>query len=170
MKNGKAHHDPGPMPPMATYCRHCNESFPVALPILGEPSDTQYVRATAQLAQHIQMKHKEEMQKDVGVQVQLSIGCSAQCVLRHFTSSDDGLMEWGDRERHKVFRTMLRGPVSDEKIGAQVSALFNFTSTREDGPQTPTMDEIILLVKSMRDAIEERNLYPESIPNLVSTV
>ena len=94
MKNGKAHHDPGPMPPMATYCRHCNESFPVALPILGEPSDTQYVRATAQLAQHIQMKHKEEMQKDVGVQVQLSIGCSAQCVLRHFTSSDDGLMEW----------------------------------------------------------------------------
>jgi hypothetical protein len=167
-KNARVH-DPGPLPPPATYCRHCNEAFPVVVPILGAPPDAEYVRATAQLADHIQRKHPKETQEGYGVQVAMSMAYSAQVVLANFNSTDQGLMEWRDRERHKVFRAMMRGPVSDEKIANQVSALFGYASQREDGPQTPTMEEVILLVKSMRDAIEERHLYPETTPSLIST-
>lgn len=159
MKTGKINHDPGPLPQSATYCRHCNMAFPVAVPIIGAPHDTGFVQLTAQLADHIQRKHPEQLQKDLAAQVQLSIGCSAQIVLANFDSTDQGLMEWRDRERHKIFRAMMRSGVSDEKIEQKVRALFEmYAHSPEEGP---TEEDVIAVFKSMRDAIEERNLYPE---------
>ena len=174
VKNGHtkdlAVHDPGPMPPAATYCKHCNTAFGVSIPILGAPLESQYVQKTAELADHMQRKHPKEVQPDIQAQVMCSIAYSAQRVLDHFTSNDPGLLQWRDRERHRIFRAMLVRSVSDEKIANKVSALFGFCATREDGPQTPTMDEVIQFIKSMRDAIEERNLYPAEAQSLVSTV
>lgn len=174
VKNGKARnievHDPGPMPPSATYCKHCNTAFGVSIPILGAPVESQYVQKTAELADHMQRKHPKEVEPDIQAQVMCSIAYSAQRVLDHFQSNDPGLMQWRDRERHRIFRAMLVRSVSDVKIANKVSELFQLAATRDDGPQTPTMDEVIQFLKSMRDAIEERNLYPEEPKSLVSVV
>ena len=166
MKTGKINHDPGPLPQSATYCRHCNMAFPVALPIVGEPRDAQFIRATQQLADHLINKHKPEFQKDIAVQVLYSISCSAQVVLANFDSTDQGLMSWRDRERHKMFRAMMRSGVTDEKIKDKVDALFAMCA----GAHGPTEEEVTALIKSMRDAIEERNLYPEPSQPLISVV
>ena len=174
MKNGHTKttgiHDPGPMPPASTYCKHCNASFGVSIPILGTPAGSEFIQKTAELAQHMQQKHMAEVRPDIESQVQCSIAYSAQRVLDHFNSSDPGLLQWRDRERHIIFRAMLVRSVSDEKIADKVSALFGFAATREDGPQTPTMEEVTQFIKSMRDAIEERNLYPDEAKSLVSVV
>lgn len=167
MKNGHDKHarvnDPGPLPPSATYCRHCNQAFPVAVPILGAPPETGFVQLTAQLAEHIQRKHPQEVQGDITAQVNASIAYAAQKVLAHFDSSDQGLMEWRDRVRHMVFREMMRGSVSDEKIAEKVAALFALWESDE---KSVSIEELVIqLVKSLRDAIEERNLYPEASAN-----
>ena len=111
MKNGKLRnvtvHDPGPMPPPATFCKHCNQSFPVSVPIIGAPIETGFVQTTSKLAAHIQSKHPDLVQADVAQQMNASIACSAQLVLNHFQSTDEGLMKWRDRERHRIFRAML---------------------------------------------------------------
>ena len=75
-------------------------------------------------------------------------------------------MSWRDRERHKMFRAMMRSGVTDEKIKDKVDALFAMCA----GAHGPTEEEVTALIKSMRDAIEERNLYPEPSQPLISVV
>jgi hypothetical protein len=177
MKNGNAKnvhvHDPGPMPPPATYCRQCNQAFPVAVPIIGSPPETSFVQLTVQLADHMQRKHPKEVQTDITAQVNASIAYSAQKILAHFNSTDQGLMEWQDRVRHGVFREMMRGPVSDEKIETKVRELSEHWEGFWDldaNRSAEIAEQVTMLVKSMRDAIEERNLYPEPAQSLVSTI
>ena len=172
-RNGKAFADPGPMPAPATFCKLCPASFPVSISILGQKPGTEFYQTTAQLAQHIQQKHPDELQADAAAQMNMAFAYSAQRVLAHFTSTDAGLMQWLDCERHKILRAACHA-VPDDRIEQKVADLFDLASRREEGPQTPTLEEVILLVKSMRDALEERTLYPgatlEPAPNLVSSV
>jgi hypothetical protein len=176
MRNGKAQHvrsDPGPMPAPATFCKHCNASFLVSIPIIGQKPGSEFYQTTANLAQHIQQKHPEVLQVDATAQINMAFAYSSQRVLAHFTSTDHGLMLWLDCERHKILRSVCHA-VPDERIEQKVAQLFEFAAQREEGPRTPTMEEVIQLVKSMRDALEERHLYPgttlEPAPNLVSAV
>jgi len=171
MKNGKARsHDPGPMPALATFCRHCNASFPVAIPIFGARKDEECFTVMQTLATHVTTKHPEQVQQDGPAQMRFAFGFSGQLMMAHFTTTDERLQSWLDRERHAIFRAMLRSSVTDEKIERKVADLFHLASVRKDGPHLPTPGEVILLVKSMRDAIEERNLYPEPAPSPVLTV
>lgn len=160
------------MPAPATYCRHCNEAFPAAVPIIAQPS-AGFIQMTAQLADHMQKKHPGEIGPDVGAQVTASIAYSAQRVLSHFNSTDHGLMEWRDRERHRVFREMMRGPITDEKIETKVQQLSEHWEGFWDLDANRSAEiaaQVIQLVKSMRDAIEERDLYPESVIEVAQSV
>lgn len=175
MKNGKSSHDPGPLPQSATYCRHCNMAFPVSVPIVGEPPDARFVRLTAQLADHMMKKHQDKFKQDYSIQMNMSIAYSAQIVLENFNSTDEALMSWRDRERHKMFRAMMRATVSDEKIEHKVEELLEVLfddpkSAIEDETRDATRKAFVAFVKSMRDAIEERNLYPEPAHLLISVV
>lgn len=161
MKNGAAKHikfDPGPVP-AATFCKHCNASFPVAVPIVGQAPGTEFYQMTSELALHLNQKHAAEIPTDAQAQMNCVIAFSSQRVIRHFSSNDSGLLGWCDRQRYKLLRAVVK-QVPDDRIEHKVAELFELASRREDGPQTPTLEEVILLVKSMRDAIEERNMYP----------
>jgi hypothetical protein len=162
MRNGnlKRAVDPGPMPAPKTFCKHCNAAFPMALPILGQDPGIEFYQLTANLALHLNQAHLKEIQQDALAQMACTIAYSSQRVIRHFSSTDTGLLTWCDTERHKVFRAVSKPPMPDERIEQKVAELFDLAARREEGPGTPSMEEVILLVKSMRDALEERNLYP----------
>jgi hypothetical protein len=169
MKNGKARniqvHDPGPMPLAKTFCVHCNASFPQAVPIIGSAKDAEYQGLMAALAIHVATKHPEHAQANVNAQVECALAFSAMQVLHNFQSTDEGLMGWRDRLRHKLFRFAMRGQVSDEMIQQKVEDLFALRNA--ESYESPSVADVILLIKSMRDALEERDLYPEESPKMV---
>jgi hypothetical protein len=171
MRNGKPRGamtatDPGPVPPARIFCKHCSAFFPAPVPIIGQPPEMEFLRSVGELAMHMQKEHMPLVQLDLPIQTAFAVANSALMVMNHFNVADADMNRWRDRERHKIFCAALRESVSDERIESKVRELvehlFDATCEENDiGIRQEMIDGFTGLVKSMRDAIEERDLYPD---------
>ena len=139
-----------------THCIHCSKRFPLAVPIIGAPKDTEYVQLTGQLAQHVLDKHPLMAKKTFEQQVQIGMGVSSLLVLTNYRSSDAGLANWRDRVRFQIHDFARKNKISDATIEEKVKAIF------PDDPNAGSMSEVIALVKEMRDVLEERGPFKPS--------
>ena len=147
-----------------THCIHCSKRFPVAVPIIGAPKDTEYIQLTGQLAQHVMDKHPLMAKRAVEQQLQIGMGVSSLMVLVNFKSSDAGLANWRDRVRFQIHEFARKNKISDATIEEKVRALYDSV------PEAPDTQEVIALVKEMRDILEERGLFAPNSTQAQSVV
>ena len=142
-----------------THCIHCSKRFPLAVPIIGAPKDTEYVQLTGQLAQHVLDKHPLMAKKTFEQQVQIGMGVSSLMVLVNFKSSDAGLANWRDRARFQIHDFARKNKISDATIEEKVKVLMPDLTNEND---IRLRAEVIALVKEMRDVLEERGPFKPS--------
>ena len=142
-----------------THCIHCSKRFPLAVPIIGAPKDTEYIQLTGQLAQHVMDKHPLMARKAVEQQLQIGMGVSSLMVLVNFKSSDAGLANWRDRVRFQIHDFARKNKISDATIEEKVKVLMPDLTNEND---IRLRAEVIALVKEMRDVLEERGPFKPS--------
>ena len=150
-----------------THCIHCSKRFPLAVPIIGAPKDTEYVQLTGQLAQHVLDKHPLMAKKTFEQQVQIGMGVSSLMVLVNFKSSDAGLVNWGDRVRFQIHEFARKNKISDATIEEKVKVLMPDLTNEND---IRLRAEVIALVKEMRDILEERGPFAPNSTQAQSVV
>jgi hypothetical protein len=153
--------------PDPTACIHCSKRFALAVPIIGAPKDTEYVQLVAQLAQHVMDKHPLMAKKAVEQQLQIGMCVSGLMVLANFESADAGLANWRDRVRFQIHDFSRKNRVSDGTIEKKVGALFgviNFGSVQQQAAIAPSKEDVIKLVKELRDILEEQGPFNPNAP------
>jgi hypothetical protein len=146
-------HDPGPLPnPNVVQCSKCEWSTAIPVPIVGEPPSAMYVKLCTTLANHLQTKHKKVAGEIIAQQTMASLDYSAILILGQFNSLNEDLARYRDAGRHRLHDWTRKARVSDATIEEQVAVLA-LDPEKQQG--------VIRLFKEMRDALEERGLYPE---------
>jgi hypothetical protein len=138
--------DPGPLPEIGTVCAHCSARFVTPVPIVGEPPEARFVKFLAQLADHLNRKHKKIAADCVSQQLAFSMDFSAIVVLAHFSSTDEDLAHFRDEARRRLHSFSRKVHVSDATIEEKVSLL---------GLDPLKTSEVSALLKQMRDVLEE---------------
>lgn len=151
--------------PDPTVCIHCSKRFPLAVPIIGAPKDTEYVQLAGQLAQHVMDKHPLMAKKAVEQQLQIGMGVSGLMVLANFRSTDAGLANWRDRVRFNLHDFSRKNRISDATIDQKIAALFNGQTVTEQGTMASVrINDVIALLKEMRDILEEQGPFSPNAP------
>lgn len=142
--------------PQATKCSHCDRTFALAVPILGQQAGTEYVQLAGQCGQHLVDAHPKIARAFVQQQMQLSMDGSALMVLANYSSTDAGLLKWRDEIRYRIHNAFRKNTISDETISEKAKLL---------GLTDEETAEVIVLLKEMRDVLEERDPFnPMAIP------
>ncbi len=154
-----------------THCIHCSKRFPLAVPIIGAPKDTEYIQLTGQLAQHVMDKHPLMAKKAVEQQLQIGMGVSSLMVFQNFKSSDAGLVNWRDRVRFQIHDFARKNKISDATIEEKVKAMAHHGHGEfPTGQKVIDAADVIALVKEMRDVLEERGPFKPSWTQAQSVV
>lgn len=154
MQNGKSKHVTieGIDAPAPTKCAHCSHVFPLAVPIVGAPKDAEFFQMCGLIATHLMNKHVEVAKGIIQRQAEVGFAISGLMALEHVESSDVGLSKWRDQSRHRLHEFTTKNRISDATIELKVREL--------DYKNETLPDDIIQLVKDVRDILEEKGLYP----------
>jgi hypothetical protein len=151
-----------PIAPITT-CKHCNMRFDGGLEIIGRPN-ARMEALLMKLGSHMHKAHPQHAQA-------LNLHGAAfmgMLFLMNFKSTDAELNKQRDQARWQIHQQTLNARFSDESLWEQCTALtqrlgdaFDETVSNDEA-RTIINDMLFEVVKSIRDALEEPNRYPEA--------
>jgi hypothetical protein len=147
--------DPGPLPEVLTRCAYCKMTWPPITPTIGQAMDQTYFGLVMVMCQHLQQKHPQEFAQEFQKQVQVQLRLSHIFYLQHFNSNDPEVARYRDVSRHAIFAMLQKNRISDATIESKVAQLASQFDNSITAP------EVINLLKEVRDALEEKGMYPE---------
>jgi hypothetical protein len=126
-------------------CSFCRRTFsPTNPPVIGERPEDRIGRLSGMLAGHLAKEHKQEF-ATLALSGQQVVGWILTTQFRH---NDPQLTQFSEATRKQIRKITKVVEISDEKIAAQVDALLSVGNGA-------TRENLIRLLKGMRDAIEE---------------
>jgi hypothetical protein len=147
--------------PLLTKCRYCKQTWPPAIPVVGQPMDAAYFALVMQLCQHLGAKHPRAVAEVLSPErLAVSLRFSHLFYLSDcFDSADPELARYRDVSRHAIWSMLRKASISDATIEAKVKAV-SWPNSR--GTEVVALVDVIRLFKEVRDTLEERGLYPET--------